>query len=383
MIYFDGAATTYPKPASVRSAAADAIVRYGGNPGRSGHKLSISASSAVYSVREKAAQMFGAEPQNVVFTLNCTHSINIAVKGIAEEALREKRDFHVIISNLEHNSVARPVYEMTKRGLTYSIAEVHPDDDVTVMNFERLITPKTAAVVCTLGSNVTGQLLPFRRIGEMCRRHGICFIADGAQVCGVLPVNMQEDNINILCMPGHKGLFGISGTGLMITDGKFPIYHIMEGGTGSTSLELEQTPFLPEGLESGTVNTVGIVSVGAGIDFINRYGHDRISDHENALCSRFIAGLERLDGVRIYRRDRAKYLPIVLFNVDGILPEEATSLLSDRGFALRGGLHCSGLAHKAAGTLPNGAVRFSPSCFNTTVETDMLCRAIGDICSKR
>lgn len=156
----------------------------------------------------------------------------------------------------------------------------------------------------------------------MCRRHGICFIADGAQVCGVLPVNMQEDNINILCMPGHKGLFGISGTGLMITDGKFPIYHIMEGGTGSTSLELEQTPFLPEGLESGTVNTVGIVSVGAGIDFINRYGHDRISDHENALCSRFIAGLERLDGVRIYRRDRAKYLPIVLFNLDGICPKK-------------------------------------------------------------
>ena len=125
------------------------------------------------------------------------------------------------------------------------------------------------------------------------------------------------------------------------------------------------------------------VSVGAGIDFINRYGHDRISDHENALCSRFIAGLERLDGVRIYRRDRAKYLPIVLFNLDGILPEESTSLLSDRGFALRGGLHCSGLAHKAAGTLPNGAIRFSPSCFNTTVETDMLCRAIGEICSKR
>ena len=158
MIYFDSAATTYPKPASVRSAAADAIVRYGGNPGRSGHKLSISASSAVYSVREKAAQMFGAEPQNVVFTLNCTHSINIAVKGIAEEALREKRDFHVIISNLEHNSVVRPVYEMTKRGLTYSIAEVHPDDDVTVMNFERLITPKTALHRgCDLGTFPSGS----------------------------------------------------------------------------------------------------------------------------------------------------------------------------------------------------------------------------------
>lgn len=383
MIYFDSAATSYPKPACVRRAVYDAMIRYGGNPGRSGHKMSLAASEAVYGVREKAAEMFGAEPQNVVFTSNCTHSINLAVKGLAEQALRERRNFHVIISDHEHNSVFRPVYELTKRGLEYSIAEVHPDDDVTMINFERLITPSTAAIVCTLGSNVTGQILPYRRIGELCRRKGICFIADGAQVCGVLPVDLREDNINILCMPGHKGLFGISGTGLLITDGKFPIYHIMEGGTGSTSLEAEQTPFLPEMLESGTVNTVGIVSVGAGMDFIAKTGHDRIFSHETALCERVTDRLSSISGVRIYRRYGAKYLPIVLFNLSDRLPEETASLLSDRGFALRGGLHCSGLAHKAQGTLPDGAVRFSPSCFNTTVEAELFCNAVREIAGKR
>ena len=156
MIYFDNAATTYPKPESVRRAAAEAIVRYGGNPGRSGHKMSIAASEAVYSVREKAGKFFGAEPENVIFTANCTESLNMAIKGLAEQELREGRPFHVIISSLEHNSVFRPVHELTKRGLSYSIAEVSADDTVTVNNFETLIKPHTKAVICTLGSNVTG-----------------------------------------------------------------------------------------------------------------------------------------------------------------------------------------------------------------------------------
>ena len=376
MIYFDSAATTYPKPESVRRAAAEAVVKYGGNPGRSGHKMSMDAAAAVYSVREKAGEMFGASPENVIFTANCTESLNMAIKGIAEQELREGRPFHVIISSLEHNSVFRPVYELTKRGLTYSIAEVGADDGVTVHNFERLVTPVTRAVICTLGSNVTGQLLPFERIGAMCRKRNICFIGDGAQVCGVVPVDMERDNINILCMPGHKGLYGISGTGLLITDGKYPIYHILEGGTGSTSLEAEQTPFLPEGLESGTLNTVGIVSVGAGIDFIRRLGAERIHSRETALCGRFIRGLENERGVKIYRRERCGYLPIVLFNVEGSSPEETAAYLNDCGFALRGGLHCSGLAHRSAGTLPNGGVRFSPSVFNTEAQVDILVRCI-------
>ncbi|MBP0957861.1 MAG: aminotransferase class V-fold PLP-dependent enzyme [Oscillospiraceae bacterium] len=376
MIYFDNAATTYPKPESVRRAAAEAIVRYGGNPGRSGHKMSMDTAQAVYSVREKAGEMFGAPPENVIFTANCTESLNMAIKGLAERDLREGRPFHVIISSLEHNSVFRPVYELTKRGLTYSIADVTADDSVTVHNFESLVTPVTKAVICTLGSNVTGQLLPYERIGALCRRKNICFVGDGAQVCGVIPIDLKRDNINILCMPGHKGLYGISGTGMLITDGKYPIYHILEGGTGSTSLDAEQTPFLPEGLESGTVNTVGIVTVGAGIDFIRRVGAERIHSRETELCRRFINALENESRVRIYRRERCSYLPIVLFNVEGFSPEETAAYLSDRGFALRGGLHCSGLAHRSAGTLPEGGVRFSPSVFNTAAQTDMLADAV-------
>ena len=376
MIYFDNAATTYPKPESVRRAAAEAIVRYGGNPGRSGHKMSIAASEAVYSVREKAGKFFGAEPENVIFTANCTESLNMAIKGFAEQELREGRPFHVIISSLEHNSVFRPVHELTKRGLSYSIAEVSADDTVTVNNFEDLIKPHTKAVICTLGSNVTGQLLPYERIGAMCRRRHICFVGDGAQVCGVVPIDMKRDNINILCMPGHKGLYGISGTGLLITDGQYPIYHILEGGTGSTSLEAEQTPFLPEELESGTVNTVGIVTVGAGIDFIGKTGAERIHSYETALCDRLINELDGESRVRIYRRERCSYLPIVLFNVEGIAPEEAAAYLNDSGFALRGGLHCSGLAHRSIGTLPDGGVRFSPSVFNTPAQTHMLANAV-------
>lgn len=376
MIYFDNAATTYPKPESVRRAAAEAIVRYGGNPGRSGHKMSMAASEAVYSVREKAGKFFGAEPENVIFTANCTESLNMAIKGLAEKELREGRPFHVIISSLEHNSVFRPVHELTKRGLNYSIAEVSADDTVTVNNFEALINPHTKAVICTLGSNVTGQFLPYERIGAMCRRRHICFVGDGAQVCGVVPIDMKRDNINILCMPGHKGLYGISGTGLLITDGQYPIYHILEGGTGSTSLEAEQTPFLPEELESGTVNTVGIVTVGAGIDFIGRTGAERIHSRETALCNQLINELDGESRVRIYRRERCSYLPIVLFNVEGIPPEEAAAYLNDAGFALRGGLHCSGLAHRSIGTLPDGGVRFSPSVFNTPAQTHMLANAV-------
>lgn len=376
MIYFDNAATTYPKPENVRRAAAEAIVRYGGNPGRSGHKMSIAASEAVYAVRETAGRMFGAQPENVIFTANCTESLNMAIKGLAEQNLREGRPFHVIISSLEHNSVFRPVHELTKRGLTYSIAEVSADDTVTVNNFESLVNPHTGAVICTLGSNVTGQLLPYERIGAMCRRKRICFVGDGAQICGVIPVDIERDNINILCMPGHKGLYGISGTGLLITDGKYPIYHILEGGTGSTSLEAEQTPFLPEKLESGTVNTVGIVTVGAGINFINRTGPEMIHSYETALCDRLIQELSAESKVRIYRRERCSYLPIVLFNVEGCAPEETAAYLNDAGFALRGGLHCSGLAHRSIGTLPLGGVRFSPSVFNTPAQTHMLANAV-------
>lgn len=373
MIYFDNAATSYPKPESVLKAVNGAVVKYGGNPGRSGHKMSLESSEAVYSVRETAADMFGAQPENIVFTLNCTHSLNLAIKGTAV------RGGHYIITSLEHNSVARPIHALTSRGISYSIARVYPDDDRTLAEISGLINPYTKGVICTLGSNVTGQLMPYRRIGALCRSRRIMFIGDGAQVCGVRPVSLAEDGINILCMPGHKGLYGISGTGMLITDGKYPIRHIVEGGTGSTSLDLRQPDFLPDSLESGTLNTVGIVSLGEGMNYVREKGIDAIYEAETALCERFIAGAEKINGVRIYRTPGTAYLPIVLFNIGSHPSEESASLLSDAGFALRGGFHCSGLAHKSLGTVENGGIRFAPSSFNTPNEVDGLLEAVAAI----
>lgn len=380
MIYFDNAATSYPKPDCVKKAVMRAIDVYGGNPGRSGHDMSMAAAEQVFRVRQKIADMFGGQCENVIFTSNCTHSINIAVKGLAERYLRAGNDVHIITSDLEHNSVARPVNELAKCGVRVSRFKVCPSDDDTIFDLEKQISADTKAVVCTLGSNVTGQILPFRRIGELCSRYNICFIADGAQACGVVPVNMEKDRINILCAPGHKGLWGISGTGFMITDGKYPVYHIIEGGTGSSSLDLEQTDYMPDMLESGTLNTVGIISMGAGMDFIDSIGHKRLCDYEKSLCDRFLQGVRGINGVRLYRRDDVEYLPIVLFNVDGLSSEELAEKLSDMGFALRGGYHCSGLAHCSNGTMESGGVRFAPSCFNTCAQVDMLVAAVRKIC---
>ncbi|MBD5145693.1 MAG: aminotransferase class V-fold PLP-dependent enzyme [Ruminococcus sp.] len=376
MINFDNSATSFPKPDVVKKAVLEAMNRYGGNPGRSGHRISLETAEAVYSARTAAADFFGAEPDNVVFTQNCTHALNTAIKGTASAGC------HIIISSLEHNSVLRPVHALSKGKCSYSIAQVSHSDSETVENFRKLITPETRIIACTIGSNVTGQILPFVRIAELCRKHGICFIADGAQACGVIPISLS-DGINILCTAGHKSLYGPSGTGLLITDGKYKISPIMEGGTGSASMEKDQPDFLPDGLESGTINTSGAIGLGAGIRFVKKLGIDRIYDHESKLCRMFIHETQniRMTGkMTVYRDDRVKsYLPVVSFNVAGLSANETAAKLSDMGFALRGGLHCSGLAHTALGTVPDGTVRFSPSVFNSEKEVRALASAVKKI----
>lgn len=375
MINFDNSATSFPKPDVVKKAVLEAMNRYGGNPGRSGHRISIETAEAVYSARTAAADFFGAEPDNVVFTQNCTHALNTAIKGTASAGC------HIIISSLEHNSVLRPVHALSKGTCSYSIARVSQSDSETVENFSRLITPHTRIIACTLGSNVTGQILPFAQIAELCRKHGICFIADGAQACGVIPVSLS-DGINILCTAGHKSLYGPSGTGLLVTDGKYKIAPIMEGGTGSASMEKEQPDFLPDGLESGTINTSGAIGLGAGIGFVKKLGMDRIYDHENKLCRIFLHETENIGGIIVYRGETGNYLPIVSFNVAGLSANETAAKLSDMGFALRGGLHCSGLAHTSLGTVPDGTVRFSPSVFNSEKEVYALVSAVKKIAAE-
>lgn len=375
MINFDNSATSFPKPDVVKKAVFEAMTRYGGNPGRSGHKISIETAEAVYSARTAAADFFGAEPDNVVFTQNCTHALNTAIKGTASAGC------HIIISSLEHNSVLRPVHALSKGTCSYSIAQISPSDSETLENFSRLITPHTKIIACTLGSNVTGQILPFRGIAEICKKHGICFIADGAQACGVIPVSLS-DGINILCTAGHKSLYGPSGTGLLVTDGKYKINPIMEGGTGSASMERDQPDFLPDSLESGTINTSGAIGLGAGIRFVKKLGTDRIYDHENELCRIFIHETENIGEMTVYRGETENYLPIVSFNIAGLSANETAAKLSDAGFALRGGLHCSGLAHTSLGTVPDGTVRFSPSVFNTEKEVHALASALKKIAAE-
>jgi selenocysteine lyase/cysteine desulfurase len=368
MVNFDNSAAAFPKPQSVKRAVMTALERYGGNPGRGGHRLSEESAKQIYAVRKKAADFFEAEPENVVFTPNCTVALNMAIKGIAGKG------GHVIISCYEHNACARPVYAMWERGIIdYSVAEIYPDVDRTVEGVRKLIRPDTVCVCMTVASNVTGRILPYREIGEICRKKGICYIVDGAQGCGLLDLKMS-DGFNFLCTSGQKSLYGPSGTGLLISDGRYTLDTIIEGGTGATSGELHQTEFLPERLESGSLNTAGIIGLGAGIDFVRSMGTGRIFAHEKRLCDLFEQRLGRVKGARIYDSEYSR-LPIVAFNIGDTHSEIIAKKLSDRGFALRGGLHCAALTHKTLGTTEQGAVRFSPSVMNTEREVRALFNA--------
>ncbi|MBQ8623137.1 MAG: aminotransferase class V-fold PLP-dependent enzyme [Oscillospiraceae bacterium] len=360
-VYFDNAATGFPKPPSVKSAVLLALEEYGGNPGRGGHSYSIKAAEKVYSARCTAADFFCAEPENVVFTQNCTHALNLAIKGIVS-----KGD-SVVISSMEHNSVARPCFALAHEDTTVNIAQVGKCDEATVENFKRCITPKTKCVVLTAASNVTGRVMPIREIAEITKKFGICLIVDAAQAAGVIPVTLDM-GANIICVPGHKGLCGPTGTGMLITDGKYPLKTIIEGGTGATSLELTQTDFMPEHLESGTLNTAGICGLEAGLKYVSMMGLENIYHHENALCEIFLDGVKRNSEI-ITLRTGEHFVPIVSFNLKGIAAHELATALSNEGFALRGGLHCAPLAHKTIGTLPEGTVRFSPGVFNSQKDT--------------
>lgn len=377
MIYFDNAATSFPKPPCVCRAAQAAIRVYGGNPGRSGHQLSMQTAEKIYNVREAVAEFFGAQPENVIFTLNCTMALNLAIKGLLANG------GHVITSSLEHNSVIRPLYALQKEGrANYSIAAVNEmDPEETIRNFRALIRSDTRAILCTAASNLTGTILPLRRLAALCREFGLLFLVDAAQGAGVLPLRMDEIGIDVLCTAGHKGLYGTTGTGLLILrEGLLPDT-ILEGGTGSTSLELEQPDFLPDRLESGTVNTVGILALGAGMRFVKRLTPAEIYRYEFGLCQTVWQELAAMPHIELLTQSFrfGEKAPIVSFNVKGQDSANIASYLSRKGFALRGGFHCAALAHRQLGTTTQGAVRFSPSHFNTAQQTELFLSEIKKI----
>lgn len=307
----------------------------------------------------------------MAFTPNCTYAANMALKGIMQYG------GHIIISAYEHNAVSRPVYALTKsRGVRCTVMDIYPDAEKTVAELEKQIRSDTLCICVMAASNVTGRIMPYREIGQLCRRHNIAFVCDCAQAAGVLDITL-DDGIDFICTSGQKCLYGPTGTGLLISSGRFALSTIIEGGTGATSGELAQTPYMPEKLESGSLNTAGIIGLGAGIDFVNARGIKAIRQHESALQARFEKGLKRL-GAEIYDEQMPR-VPITAFNLPNLTSEECAAALNKAGFSLRGGLHCAALAHESLGTTQRGAVRFSPSVFNTPQQVDMLLGALSKL----
>lgn len=371
MIYFDNAATTFPKPDSVIAAVQKGMVVYGGNPGRSGHTLSLKTSKKIFDIRERIAGFFSAQVENVIFTSNCTQALNMAIKGLLGDGKG-----HVLTSNMEHNSVLRPMSALQSKGkIEWEMVPVlgcHPDQ--MVKEFEKKIRPDTRAIVTTHASNVTGTVVPIRAIGKLCRERGIHFIVDAAQSAGVLPISLKDDGIDVLCTAGHKGLYGPTGTGLMIFAPDLPMETIMEGGTGSNSADLAQPAFSPDRFEAGTVNTVGICGLGAGVSFVSSVGIQSVYEHEIRLCQMLFHALSEMPHIILYDGTFLpnEKVPVISFNVRGKSPMETTQWLSDHGFALRGGLHCAPDTHQALGTFEDGTVRFSPSVFNREPQVEKL-----------
>lgn len=377
MIYLDNAATSYPKPDSVITAMVNAQKYIGANPGRGGHKKTVIAGQHLFKTRQAVAELFGAESENVIFTQNCTHSLNVAIKGVL------KKGDEVIISSMEHNSVLRPVHKLKMQGIAdYSIATVYPEDEEkTLHSFRQAITDKTKLIACTCVSNVFGTRLPIEKIGRLCKENNIIFIADAAQCAGTQKIDIKKCNIDILCAPGHKGLMGPMGTGVIVFNDPSICESLFQGGTGSNSMQPEQPDFPPDSFETGTANLPGIMGLYEGIKFIKKVGGENaISEKEHYLCSMLISELKAIKGVHVYdKMTDINRTNIVPFNIVNLHSEQVAELADKSCIALRAGYHCSFLAHSIYSTEKTGIVRVSPGYFNTKKDVNYLINCVNKI----
>lgn len=378
IIYFDSAATTFQKPSSVYIESDRCLREYCGNSGRGSHMLALKSAEKIYECRAFLADMFLSSPENVIFTQNTTYALNMAIQGILKDG------DHVIISNLEHNSVLRPIHNAhIQKKVEYTIFDAYCGGFATtekvLSNIRHATRKNTCALVCTHASNICSSKLPLKEIGEYCFRHGIIFIVDGAQSAGHEYINMEQMNIDILCMPAHKGLFGLQGCGVMILRSpKILPESIMFGGSGVNSL----SPFMPdeppEKYEAGTLPTPAIAGLCEGLRFLRDMGIENISRHEKFLWERAYGYLKQNKRIKIYDRSHAG--SVMLFNILGIDSDKVGEYLSERGICVRSGYHCAPLAHKTLNTAADncsGAVRVSFSIFNTASEVDTLCYEIS------
>ena len=375
MIYLDNAATTLVKPQCVIDAVVKAMNSMG-NAGRGAHSNSLSASRVVYDTRCKIAKLFNCKrPDHVVFTCNSTEALNIAINGIFNPG------DHVITTDLEHNSVLRPLYRLEKEGLI-SLSFVHADKQgrPAYEEFESFIQPNTRAIVCTHASNLTGNAIDLIRVGQIAKAHGLMLVVDASQTAGAMAIDMEAMNIDILCFTGHKGLMAPQGTGgLCIREG-VEIRPFKVGGSGVHSYDKEQPSPYPTRLEAGTLNSHGIAGLSAALDYLNEVGIDAIREKEMALMTRFLEGVKEIPGVTIYGDFSTERTAVVTLNIG----DEDSSIISDTLFedydiSTRPGAHCAPRMHEALGTTQQGAVRFSFSWFNTMEDVDAAIQAVREL----
>ena len=374
MPYLDNAATSWPKPEAVYRAVDRFSREVAANPGRSGHRMASAAAQAVERTRVLLADLFNApDHRRVVFTLNCTDSLNMALKGLL------KPGDHVLVDSMSHNSLIRPLKSLEKDGV--DVTPVPPSPASGVLDsavLESALTGSTRLLAITHASNVHGALQPLHDCGTFARQHGLVFLVDAAQTAGVYPIDVQRDSIDLLAFPGHKSLFGPMGTGGLYIGPGVDLRQLREGGTGFASEEEEQPLELPYRHESGTPNAPGIAGLGAGIDQLLERGMDAIRSHEEDLAERLVAGLLEISGVTVYRAaNGARQAPVISFNLQGWNPGELGVTL-DQAFDIqaRSGLHCAPSTHKVLGTFPRGTVRVSVGPSNSKDDIDLTLSAV-------
>jgi len=381
IIYFDNAATSFPKPDQTLEAMQRCLREAGGSPGRSGHRLSIEAGRIIFDTREILAGLFGVpDPLRIVLTKNATEALNIAVFGLLVPG------DHVITSGMEHNALMRPLRFLESEGVALSVIPCSCTGEMDPGDIASAITAKTKVIFLIHASNVTGTIMPVAQVGGIAREHGLIFCVDAAQSAGALPIDIEAMHIDLLAFTGHKSLYGPQGTGgLYVREGlETAMAPLMHGGTGSRSEYEQQPEFMPDRYESGTLNTAGMAGLKAGVEFIAARGIEKVRAFEQTLTGLFLEGIEGIDGIEIFGpRNPSHQAPIVSFRIRGVDPAETALELDERfNILCRPGLHCAPSAHRTIGSFPVGTVRFSFGCFNTEDQVRFAVEALRSLSSR-